>query len=1013
MSNEEEDKKINNKNIKNESDDIPEYMKLYPEYETVILKKTIKRQKTQKKKNVENDEKSETYEINEKFLENIVKKPCPLSRAKTLNTLSKLIESSNLANKLLSEYHSDKKDKKINSSHLCHIFSNNLNYSLLEQNSILYRIGDNDNRLFYILSGRIQLLKLKELFAIKMTNLEYLNYCKYLYSIKEMYILNEVINSNNKILPFMSEEEVLQVSKFYFINELFEKLNRRIISSNSILTKFFHSNGYSFEEFDIKTTELNNIEQKRIKRFIGADQEWEDYIKEKCTPPENEQRFYEPFRILLNSKQKKNIICFVYENESVLEPNEYFGEISYDSCIKENKFTIRAQKDSVLAWIKNNEYLNIINPIRKLETMKEIFFLHNSFFFKEISCKFFEKNYYEYFLLHEYTRGTVLYSSGEKPKNLMFLKEGKLYIEVKCNIIDLFYLVKDLFENLISNPFLKELSSEQKATILPKETIDILKKMAYDNSLKDEIRNNPRTIDELKKEKKFQISNLSGNEILGIEEVFLNTTYIMRCVVNDNKASCYSFPVRNIYKILNQDHLVLFSFVKIASSKIISLIKRLDNIKTNCLNLTKEKYDYDLRMNENRNTEGNKYNSKNNLIEFNNIINNNKNNSSISMTKLKNFKTLYEKNANNKNIISKTETNTEFNNFTGNILSFDSGEPLNANKSFNSFYDEKSPLKQSIFCPNNFKEMINENKKFNKTGNMSHSSTKNYLFNDPILFKKNIFKSKNIKNKNKSNIFPYKNEDIKKNPFSINKIYNNKRVNNKSNDDNKNKKYLLIGKNKISIDNLKKNIDEFVSCDNSDKIVEIIQSNRINHNYSSNFYNHNIPQLNGYSDKINIFRKKNFHLSLVPLNKLNIYTDNNKHFEKSNSNYFNGKRTNGMKSITDFIGVGPDDNYIPTLKNEPNSILPKLNLKLGFFNKNSHSMIKEKIEKINQSSYKIQNRSSNKLLNREDGKNITKENFNDIKKKEYSSFIPNKSLNTIFMRKFHKKYQDSIKDKSS
>ena len=45
MSNEEEDKKINNKSIKNESDDIPEYMKLYPEYETVILKKTIKNAK--------------------------------------------------------------------------------------------------------------------------------------------------------------------------------------------------------------------------------------------------------------------------------------------------------------------------------------------------------------------------------------------------------------------------------------------------------------------------------------------------------------------------------------------------------------------------------------------------------------------------------------------------------------------------------------------------------------------------------------------------------------------------------------------------------------------------------------------------------------------------------------------------------------------------------------------------------------------------------------------------------
>ena len=48
-----------------------------------------------------------------------------------------------------------------------------------------------------------------------MTVLEYLNYCTFLYKQREMYILNEVINSNTKILPFISIEDVILVSKIY------------------------------------------------------------------------------------------------------------------------------------------------------------------------------------------------------------------------------------------------------------------------------------------------------------------------------------------------------------------------------------------------------------------------------------------------------------------------------------------------------------------------------------------------------------------------------------------------------------------------------------------------------------------------------------------------------------------------------------------------------------------------------------------------------------------------------
>ena len=339
---------------------LPDYMILYPQFELIKEQKKLKTKKTINFKNNE-EEDDDKYEINEIFLEVILKKPFSFGRNKLINTISKNIQTSKLFKKLLTDYRSE---KKINSANICNLFAQNLNYSKLEEKNILYRIGENDNRLFYILSGRIQVLKMKEIPFVKMTNIEYLNYCKYLYKLKEIYLLNEVINSNTKILPFISEEDVVLVSKINFMSELIEKIKKHMIPNNFALHKFFNLYEYSYDDFKIKISEINNLEQKVFKKMQGAVKEWEDYLIEKCSPTESEYHFYEPFGNLLKSRQIKFINCFAYENESYLEPGDYFGDISYDSQIILNKYTIRAQKDSVLAWIKNNDYLNIIDKYK-------------------------------------------------------------------------------------------------------------------------------------------------------------------------------------------------------------------------------------------------------------------------------------------------------------------------------------------------------------------------------------------------------------------------------------------------------------------------------------------------------------------------------------------------------------------------------------------------------------------------------------------------------------------------
>lgn len=78
----------------------------------------------------------------------------------------------------------------------------------MQKGKILFKLGDPGDRFYFILNGKINILKLKELKDIYLTLLEYLQYCISLIDSKEDYILNEVINENRDILDIIYPEDI-------------------------------------------------------------------------------------------------------------------------------------------------------------------------------------------------------------------------------------------------------------------------------------------------------------------------------------------------------------------------------------------------------------------------------------------------------------------------------------------------------------------------------------------------------------------------------------------------------------------------------------------------------------------------------------------------------------------------------------------------------------------------------------------------------------------------------------
>ena len=111
---------------------------------------------------------------------------------------------------------------------------------------------------------------------------------------------------------------------------------------------------------------------------------------------------YEYYKNLFQKDEatKKSFTCFVYKPFLFLGKGLFFGFFSLDSDMNKRNATIRAEENTILAYMKSADYINIFAPKRRYEKMKEINFLYTNYFFGNINLRSFEKYYFYLFLPH-------------------------------------------------------------------------------------------------------------------------------------------------------------------------------------------------------------------------------------------------------------------------------------------------------------------------------------------------------------------------------------------------------------------------------------------------------------------------------------------------------------------------------------------------------------------------------------------------------------------------------------
>ena len=1033
------------------------------------------------KEEIKEDKEKDTYEINEDFFGALLgKNNYDLNKEKKINTISKLIRKSKLMEKLEKESDSNKNNDLGTLSTMC---AKNLSFMELKKGKVLFKVGDKGDRFYFILSGKVTILKPREIHT-KMNLSEYLYYLTILIKEKEDFLFNEVILKNCTQIPITTVEEVKGMYKIFFLINLKVNLENGTIYNNKQLKLFFDKNFQSFHDYNLEKSHLEILEQKKIK--LEGNKQWSNYILQNCYLTKAEIRSLGRFRTY---NEKRNIICYAYDSFLYLGPGFFFGDAALEEKVSKRNATIRAEEDTVLGFLKSVDYSNMIAPQRKLEKMKEINFLINNFFFKNINIKIFEKNLFHLFTLNENNRGTILFNYGSMPKYLLFLKEGNLSLTLECSVLEINNIIEKICNKLID----KYNSELIKKNIIPKEKINILKGYLEDNQILSNLKEYTKEfIQEINKKRTFQIAVFDSVECVGLEEIFLGIPYITQAIVTSEKIIFYKYAIEKIQSNLLETHHINYFYIKSAINKIFSLIERLKNLKQNYIDIAKMRH-------ENPNSFRSKKlpilkNANDNIFYLNSIeiYSTLAKNSPITKRVIKisrNIRTEIKQKKKDYQVLSYSE-----NKENAKIKTDDNSKD---NEIYNSILKYKSPISKKTYMKNNLLLSVlldpkNGNRIYNeKSQNLG--SSKNININKNLYSNININYSKFsdsinfIKKEKKNKIFNFKEiseknlKEEEKSKFPIIKRGHKKKLlsalNSKSHDS------IKLNRKLLSLDRLKRKIrkSEFNIYDNTKQIIQNIRPNIYYLDNEKHYLNKlHLKELNSISfiktendsiekdilgieikrQKSSINRKsqkiKKYHFNFIPLlientdnnkyqrnlnintndikskdnniistnNKLNTSRDNNKisknnlKFMKNSSfkfknkkllleKLFLNKRNKSKKNLNNKIYLLKKDYCQDKSKNNNFDISPN-------YNSDNEKQILPIISKKNldlNNSKELKREKNNLIINpKELIPEIIRNYYEDKKLKGYASLIPHKNSNTLFLRKFHKKYNQNEKN---
>ena len=444
------------------------------------------------------------------------------------------------------------------------------------KNEFVIKMSEIGENCYFLLSGILSVLK-PMAYHIELTYDEFMQYFASLIKNKEYDIIDNIRRINHDYIVIGLNEDLENFLKSYFIIK-FKKDIAHLFQIGQITKEFidkrFKLFDFTFEDFDLKTSDVNLHIEQIIKGSSVKDKELKDYLDSiLITKPENLSILKLNPNILDNDKHKFTI--FKYEDFLYLKPGAFFGESALDGNIHKRNASIRTEEDCIILSLHNDIYKALLfENNKKLKTFDVVFICKN-FFFNDISTIIFNKNYFSFFKLLTKEKDDIIYKQSEHLSSVYFVKEGNIKLEISISITELYNLIKYYYDKLTNNPYIRIGQAKLK---------EIKENYLQDNIISDVRHQSLIMREKLNTKIKFEIFTSSYCDTLGLEEYFLKNNYLCTAIVISKTAKLFEISQDSLDNIITTEKNCHNAYYNLVGSKLITLIKRLNTIKLNYIN---------------------------------------------------------------------------------------------------------------------------------------------------------------------------------------------------------------------------------------------------------------------------------------------------------------------------------------------------------------------------------------------------------------------------------------------
>ena len=306
---------------------------------------------------------------------------------------------------------------------------------------ILFKIGDNAEKFYFLLNGsaiRLNIIKYESI----MNKLEYLLFMKYLYKIDEIKLFNLIFTQNEEIfdkyevLYFILEDKSMKFTGDSL--KQLKKMEASYVSERIIANKMLDIN-HNDEKIVISETPktlddilkgdyVYPIYEGHIKKINISIKDYLNNLKPINFNEDNEESF------------KKRVVLYTYDIEKEINVGEHLEELDL-KLMQKRSSTIICNKDCILGCFTKKEYISCLKVTQTKFHKNDINFLLGNELFSMLNFREFDKNYYHLFSFEKKYQGNILLEQGEKSDNIFFLKKGELNINFHGSFDDLYRII--------------------------------------------------------------------------------------------------------------------------------------------------------------------------------------------------------------------------------------------------------------------------------------------------------------------------------------------------------------------------------------------------------------------------------------------------------------------------------------------------------------------------------------------------------------------------------------------